>query len=56
LWGLASAVIGFGKREREREKKEKWMVVTDTTGNEGENNLTSVLKVPRHCPFVLVSI
>jgi hypothetical protein len=33
-------------------KTEKWVVVRDTTGG-GEQNLSSVLKVPRHCPFVL---
>jgi hypothetical protein len=27
--------------------------VRDTTGGRREKNLTSVLKVPRHCPFVL---
>jgi hypothetical protein len=38
-------------------KREKWVVVRDTTG-EGEQNISaSVLKVPRHCPFVfLVSV
>jgi hypothetical protein len=37
------------------EYEEKWVVVRDTTGErEGEQNLSSVLKVPRHCPFVLL--
>jgi hypothetical protein len=31
----------------------KWVVVTDTRRGGREQNLTSVLKVPRHCPFVL---
>jgi hypothetical protein len=33
--------------------REKWVVVRDTTGGGGDN-LSSVLKVPRHCPFVLL--
>jgi hypothetical protein len=34
-------------------KREEWVVVRDTTGG-GEQNISSVLKVPRHCPFVLL--
>jgi hypothetical protein len=37
------------------EETEKWVVVRDTTGG-GEQNLSSVWKVPRHCPFVLLVI
>jgi hypothetical protein len=38
-------------------QREKLVVVRDLTGGGRENNLTSVLKVPRHCPFVvLVSV
>jgi hypothetical protein len=33
--------------------REKWVVVRDTTMAEREKNLSSVLKVPRHCPLVL---
>jgi hypothetical protein len=40
------------KRREKKKKREKWVVVIDTTG-EG-NNISSVLKVPRHCPFVLL--
>jgi hypothetical protein len=37
-------------------KTEKWVVVRDTTSGGGEQNLSSGLKVPRHCPFVLLVI
>jgi hypothetical protein len=37
---------------RER-KREKWLVVRDTTMDEREKNLSSVLKVPKQCPLVL---
>jgi hypothetical protein len=37
-------------------RREKRMVVRDTTDGGRENNLSSVLKVPRHCPFVLLVI
>jgi hypothetical protein len=36
-----------------RDYEEKWMVVRDITGGGGQNS-SSVLKVPRHCPFVLL--
>jgi hypothetical protein len=39
--------------EEDCEEREKWVVVRDNTGG-GEQNLSSVLKVPRHCPFVLL--
>jgi hypothetical protein len=35
------------------EEREKWVVVRDTTAGR-EHNLSSVLKVPRHSPFVLL--
>jgi hypothetical protein len=35
-------------------EREKWMAVTDTTGGGREQNITSVLKVPKHCLFVLL--
>jgi hypothetical protein len=34
-------------------KRETWVVVRDTTGG-GNRNLSSVLKIPRLCPFVLL--
>jgi hypothetical protein len=34
-------------------KREKWVVARDTTGG-GDPTLSSGLKVPRHCPFVLL--
>jgi hypothetical protein len=37
-----------------REKERGGVVVRDITRGERENNLKSVLKVPRHCPFVLL--
>jgi hypothetical protein len=43
---------GGDYEERER-KREKWVVVRDTTKVGREKNLASGLKVPRHCPFVL---
>jgi hypothetical protein len=33
--------------------REKWAAARDTTGGGGQK-LSSVLKVPRHCPFVLL--
>jgi hypothetical protein len=48
--------LHMGERKRgERETmREKWVVVRDTTGGGREKNLTSVLKGPGHCPFVLL--
>jgi hypothetical protein len=41
--------------ERERDyEKEKWVVVSDSTGVGREQDLSSALKVPRHWPFVLL--
>jgi hypothetical protein len=45
--------INLRKERREERKREKWMVVGDTTVGERKRNLSSVLKVPRHCPLVL---
>jgi hypothetical protein len=47
----AGTVQCGGRLDYDYEEREKWVVVRDTTG--GGNNL-SVLKVPRHCPFVLL--
>jgi hypothetical protein len=35
-------------------KRENWVVVKDTTGGGKQDISSSVLKVPRHCPFVLL--
>jgi hypothetical protein len=43
----------IGACNMKEKKREKWVVVRDTTGG-GEQNISSVLKVPRHCPFVLL--
>jgi hypothetical protein len=41
--------------EKTMKKREKWVVVRDTTGGGNRiTDLSSVLKVPRHCPFVLL--
>jgi hypothetical protein len=52
LTTLQASTTCYGKREKERER-EKWVVVRDTTMGGKENNLSSVLKVPRQCPLVL---
>jgi hypothetical protein len=36
-------------------KREKW-VSSERQYGWGEQNISSVLKVPRHCPFVLLVI
>jgi hypothetical protein len=41
--------------KREDRKSEMSVVVRDTTAGGREKHLTSVLKVPRHCSFVLNS-
>jgi hypothetical protein len=44
------------ERERERERERKWgvVVVRDTTLVGGDGNIIFCLKVPRHCPLVLL--
>jgi hypothetical protein len=42
------------KKKKKTMKREKSVIVRDITGGGREQNLTSVLKVPRHCPFVLL--
>jgi hypothetical protein len=43
------------EREREREKRKKvGEVVRDTTLREGQETISTVLKVPRQCPLVLL--
>jgi hypothetical protein len=39
---------------RERERREREVCGSERYYGWGEHNLSSVLKVPRHCPFVLL--
>jgi hypothetical protein len=48
-----SLLLPFSRRERERES-EKVGVVSDTTVEGGSETIIFDLKVPRHCPLVLL--
>jgi hypothetical protein len=43
-------------KKKKKKKKKREMGSSERHYGRGEQNISSVLKVPRHCPFVLLVI